>query len=214
MNYILILILIIYLLNKKKENFSSDNKCKECRKKGVSERRKKNKKIDPKEIFRECIKKDKCNNIDFCNYCVKNEKGNDKNLVKVIDGYRKTDGYEEDISVDLNKCKKFRYCHDNFEGGICNTDKWRKLGGIKHCCKPCIRKLKKGIDESDESNSVLSKICMNKLKLNDTDEEGVCSRKIYLDYKNIDEKIKRRNVKRRVSKIRKREKRRRKRKQQ
>ena len=35
-----------------------------------------------------------------------------------------------DFTVDLNNCKKFRYCRDEFENGICNTDEWNKEGGV------------------------------------------------------------------------------------
>ena len=138
----------------------------------------------------------------------------DPSLIKTIEEHTKKDGFDKDVKVDLNNCKKFRYCRDEFENGICNTEKWNKEGGDKYCCTPCVSEIRKNIDEADESALNIARTCMNNLKLdgeklwnNEYDiQQGVCSlttiNRLKINYrnKNVKKKKKRKRGMERMEK--------------
>jgi len=201
MNYTLLILflLAIYKFTEQKENFVKKKTCKECRIELSRKKRKERKPIDPIEIFKECINKEHCVKNDICTYCVKKvaknteDSSTNPSLIKTITEYTKEDGFEKDVKVDLNNCKKFRYCRDEFENGMCNTEEWNKVGGERYCCNPCISEIRKNIDEADESSLNIAKTCMNNLKLdenilwkNEFDiKQGVCSLKTIKSLKKI-----------------------------
>jgi hypothetical protein len=217
MNYTLLILflLAIYKFTEQKENFEKLKTCRDCRIELSKEKRKDGEEVDPIKIFKECINKKHCVKNDICTYCVKRvaknteDSSTDPSLIKTIKEYTKEDGFEKDVKVDLNNCKKFRYCRDEFENGMCNTEKWNKIGGERYCCNPCISEIRKNIDEADESALNIAKTCMNNLKLdenilwkNEFDiKQGVCSLKTIQNLKDIVKQKKQKKNRRRIKNL-------------
>ena len=182
MNYILLILFLLaaYKFTEQKENFKKLKTCRECRIELSKKKRAKGEKVDPIKIFKKCIDQTHCVKNDLCTFCVEKDKSIDSNLVKTIEN----DDYGN-FTVDLNNCKKFRYCRDEFENGICNTDEWNKEGGEKYCCNPCVSEIRKNIDEADENALDIARTCMTNLKLDEKNlwnneydiKQGVCSLK-------------------------------------
>lgn len=201
MNYIiLILILVLFMSNHKKEYFTTKDSCRKCRIELTKEKRKNNEKINPNQIFKQCISDGDCKKADYCNKCI-TKYTSDPELIRVIDEHTKEDGFEKDVTVDLNKCKRFRYCRDEFDNGFCSNDKkWKIDGHRKHCCKPCMKSLEENLDEADESKFKLARTCLNNLKL---DNDPVCTRQTLNFLKSRKAAKKNRVIQRRINRMKK-----------